>query len=86
MGVIPCQSGKVMIGQHEVQRLRTDERVRRGIAYVPQVRDVFAPMSVLENLEMGGYLLSPKERDKRIGEVFELFPVLAGAGPSGLTR
>jgi branched-chain amino acid transport system ATP-binding protein len=78
MGVIPSMAGRVVLHGQDISELRVDERVRRGIAYVPQIRDIFAPLSVLENLEMGGYLVAPEERHRRIDEVFELFPMLAG--------
>ena len=52
------------------------EIARRGIAYVPQEQNVFASMTVLENLEMGGYL-EPKGSPRRIEHALERFPVLA---------
>jgi branched-chain amino acid transport system ATP-binding protein len=77
VGAIPAMSGSISLRGHELTRLRIDERVRRGVAYVPQIRDVFAPLSVQENLEMGGYLVPAQERSRRIQEVFEMFPLLA---------
>jgi branched-chain amino acid transport system ATP-binding protein len=76
IGAIPCLTGRVLLGGEEISRLRIDQRVRRGIGYVPQTRDVFASLSVTENLEMGGYRISAKERETRIEEVFDLFPIL----------
>jgi branched-chain amino acid transport system ATP-binding protein len=70
-------SGRVLLDGADLSRLRVDERVRRGVAYVPQIRDVFAPLSVNENLEMGGYLVPGPERSRRVEEVFEMFPLLA---------
>ncbi len=77
VGVIPIMSGGIVLCGQELSGLRTDERVRRGVAYVPQIRDVFAPLSVTENLEVGGYLVPAQERARRIEEVFEMFPLLA---------
>ena len=54
-----------------------EEVARAGVGYVPQVDDVFAPLTVRENLEMGGYLLRPKEVKPRIDDVVTVFPRLA---------
>ncbi len=48
-----------------------------GIGYVPQTRDVFDTLTVTENLEMGGYLVTRSEVAARIGDVLEFFPALA---------
>ena len=62
-----------------------EEVARAGVGYVPQVDDVFAPLTVRENLEMGGYLLRPKEVKPRIDHVVTVFPRLATmlARPAG---
>jgi len=49
---------------------------RIGVGYVPQVDDVFAPLTVRENLEMGGYLLKAREVPARVEHVLEVFPQL----------
>ncbi|MCS6788835.1 MAG: ATP-binding cassette domain-containing protein, partial [Aigarchaeota archaeon] len=53
-------------------------RVRLGIAYLPQTGNVFPDMTVLENLEMGGYSLSRDELKVKLQEVLEMFPELSG--------
>src|ERR1700756_294889 len=55
----PCEvlGGAVRLAGDAVTRLRGDRLARRGIGYVPQTKDVFGSLTVLENLEMGGYLL-----------------------------
>src|SRR5207302_9835923 len=53
-----------------------EELARRGVGYVPQVNDIFEPLTVLENLEMGGYLLSSAQVRARVGEVGDVFPQL----------
>src|SRR5205807_7700861 len=50
---------------------------RIGVGYVPQIDDVFAPLTVRENLEMGGYLLKPREVQSRVEHVMSVFPQLA---------
>jgi ABC-type branched-subunit amino acid transport system ATPase component len=76
-GVIKPWSGSVTLFGDKATGLRTDLVARRGLGYVPQVRDVFAPLTVQENLEMGGYRLGRATMADRIEEVFIAFPALA---------
>ena len=75
LGLLSLKSGKVIIDGRDISKLTPQDRVREGIAFVPQTRNVFAGLSVQENLEMGAYL-----RDERfeeiIDEIYELFPIL----------
>ena len=75
-GQLPLLAGGISLEGADVSRLREEDRIARGIGYVPQTRDVFAPLSVLENLQMGGYRLRSRDVRARIAEVFELFPAL----------
>jgi ABC-type branched-subunit amino acid transport system ATPase component len=77
VGVVETLSGRVLIGETEVTGWRSDEIARIGVGYVPQVDDVFAPLSVRENLEMGGYLLKARQVAERIDHVLTVFPRLA---------
>lgn len=77
IGQLPLLGGRISLDGADVSKLREEERIARGIGYVPQSRDVFAPLSVLENLQMGGYRLSARETADRLQEVLELFPALA---------
>jgi branched-chain amino acid transport system ATP-binding protein len=74
-----CQilGGSVKLEGEDVTGLRGDTLARRGIGYVPQTKDVFGTMTVLENLEMGGYLLRRRELGPRVEEVLGTFPALA---------
>jgi len=76
MGQHPVSAGTISLGNEDITRLRTAERARRGIAYVPQGREIFPLLTVQENLETG---FAPLPRDKRDipDDVFSLFPVLA---------
>jgi branched-chain amino acid transport system ATP-binding protein len=78
VGVIPAMSGKVVLGGKDVTGLATERLVAKGIGYVPQVKDVFGPLTVRENLLMGAYLLSSSEVPERLQEVFTVFPALDG--------
>ena len=77
MGIIRSSGGSIVLDGEELQNPRVHELARRGLGYVPQVRDVFDPLSVIENLEMGAYLLPKSEVSARVEEVFALFPSLA---------
>lgn len=74
-GLAEVRGGKVMFDGGEITRLPADELVGRGIAYVPQERNVFRSLSVRENLEMGAFL-KPGHIARRIEEVLALFPPL----------
>jgi branched-chain amino acid transport system ATP-binding protein len=76
-GVIKPQAGSVAAFGENITGLRSDLIARRGIGYVPQTRDVFGPLTVEENLEMGGYPQQKSAVTSRIGEIFTLFPHLA---------
>ena len=65
-----------MIGDRDVTNLPPEEVARAGVGYVPQVDDVFAPLTVRENLEMGGYLLPRTQVSAHIEQVIAVFPRL----------
>ena len=77
IGQLPLLGGRISLDGADVSKLREEDRIARGIGYVPQSRDVFAPLSVLENLQMGGYRLPAREVAEQVEEVLELFPALA---------
>jgi branched-chain amino acid transport system ATP-binding protein len=77
MGHVRRSEGSVLVSGEEVRHLRADELAKRGVGYVPQVRDVFEPLSVIENLEMGGYAVAHADMPARIEDVLDLFPRLA---------
>jgi ABC-type branched-subunit amino acid transport system ATPase component len=76
VGVVEVLEGKVFVGEQDVTGWRSENIARIGVGYVPQVDDVFAPLTVRENLEMGGYLLRPREVPARIEHVLSVFPQL----------
>jgi urea transport system ATP-binding protein len=74
MGLVPIRSGAISFDGKEIHKLSPYERVQRGIGYVPQGREIFARLTVEENLRMG---LAYKPASTPIpAELFELFPVL----------
>jgi len=77
-GVIRVASGTVTVGGRQVTNLAPEEIARASVGYVPQVDDVFAPLTVRENLEMGGYLLPRHRVAAQIDRVLTVFPALVG--------
>jgi urea transport system ATP-binding protein len=74
MGLVPIKTGSVRLGDADIARLSTYDRVRAGLGYVPQGREIFARLTVEDNLRMG---LATKPGATPIpAELFELFPVL----------
>jgi urea transport system ATP-binding protein len=76
MGVLPVARGTVTWNGRDITRQKPHRRAAGGIAYVPQGRDIFARLTVEENLMMGMATLSGREASRISGEVYELFPVL----------
>src|SRR3954469_21472485 len=75
VGAHPITSGAISWEGENITGLPTYERARRGIAWVPQGRDVFPLLTVKENLETG-FAVLPRGERKVPDEIFELFPVL----------
>jgi ABC-type branched-subunit amino acid transport system ATPase component len=76
VGILRPTGGRVVLGADDVTGHSPEELARRGVGYVPQVNDIFEPLTVLENLEMGGYLLSSAQVKARVVEVGAVFPQL----------
>ena len=75
LGLLSLKSGKVIIDGKDISKLTPQDRVKEGIAFVPQTRNVFTGLSVQENLEMGAYLREERF-EEIIDEIYELFPIL----------
>ena len=75
LGLLNLKSGKVIIDGKDISNLNPQDRVKQGIAFVPQTKNVFAGLSVEENLEMGAFLRD-ESVEEIISEIYELFPVL----------
>ncbi len=74
MGLVPIKSGSISLDGQGMDKLKPYERVRRGVGYVPQGREIFGRLTVAENLDMG--LASKPGSTPLPPELFELFPVL----------
>jgi branched-chain amino acid transport system ATP-binding protein len=75
-GLVPMREGRVTFLGDDITALAPDQRVRRGMAYVPQERNVFPSLSVQENLEMGAFVRRQTGRAE-YERLYALFPLLA---------
>ena len=75
VGHRPISRGAIVLRDRDLAGVKTDERARLGIAYVPQGREIFPRLTVRENLETG-YAGLPRGKRTIPDEIFELFPVL----------
>ena len=75
LGLLNLKSGSVKIDGKDISNLTPQDRVKQGISFVPQTKNVFAGMTVEENLEMGAFLIN-EEIKNTIEEIYNLFPIL----------
>ena len=75
LGLLNLKSGLIKIGGKDITKLSPQDRVKEGISFVPQTKNVFAGMTVEENLEMGAFLVLDDYRST-IDEIYSLFPIL----------
>ena len=75
LGLLNLKSGKVIIDGQDITNLSPQDRVKRGISFVPQSRNVFAELTVKENLEIGAFLRTDNI-EKILNEIYDLFPIL----------
>jgi len=75
MGVVPARTGTIRLDENDLAGMAPYERVRNGVGYVPQGREIFGRLTVMDNLRMG--LASMPSGSDVPAELFELFPVLA---------
>ncbi|SEM19051.1 branched-chain amino acid transport system ATP-binding protein [Mesobacillus persicus] len=75
-GLLKPQEGKIEFLGEDVTGLRPDQQLKKGIALVPEGRQILAGMTVLENLEMGAYHRKDNEIDQDLERMFARFPIL----------
>ena len=75
LGLLNLKSGKISIDGKDISKLTPQDRVKEGISFVPQSRNVFTGLSVQENLEMGAFLRE-EQVEEIVAEIFALFPIL----------
>jgi ABC-type branched-subunit amino acid transport system ATPase component len=76
-GRLPVMTGTVTFGSRDITNWRGHHLARMGLGFVPQTKDVFDTLTVTENLEMGGYLLTKPQLTARMEAVLSSFPALA---------
>jgi len=78
-GLVRLRQGRILLGGEDIARLPAHRVVASGLGHVPEGRHIFGPLSVEENLRLGGYLLrhDPAEVEKRVHASYALFPRLA---------
>ncbi|MDQ3661041.1 MAG: ABC transporter ATP-binding protein [Actinomycetota bacterium] len=76
-GILPLQRGTITFDGKDLSRLPVHERSRRGIAYVPQGRDIFPGLTVLDNLRVAAYGSRQQNWEEQLDAMFADFPVLA---------
>ena len=74
-GMLDLRAGNIIFDGKDITDLKPQERVKAGMGFVPQTHNVFTSMTVMENLEIGGFT-NQENLSKNISEVFKLFPVL----------
>ena len=75
LGLLNLKSGNISIDGEDISKLSPQERVKKGISFVPQTRNVFAELTVKENLEVGAFLRTDNVNNV-IEEIYDLFPIL----------
>ena len=75
LGLLKLKSGSISIDGKDISKLSPQDRVKQGVSFVPQTRNVFTDLTVRENLEIGAFLRDD-DVNKVIEEIYELFPIL----------
>ena len=76
MGVLPIKSGQILLDGKDISKLSPENRVRAGMAYVPQGRDIFSTLTVEENILIGMAKFKGSKAKKVPSHLYEIFPVL----------
>ena len=76
LGLLKLKSGSVTLNGEDISKINPQDRVKKGISFVPQTRNVFAELTVRENLEIGGFLIEGS-LDNKIESIYSLFPILS---------
>ncbi|MBF7685729.1 urea ABC transporter ATP-binding subunit UrtE [Acinetobacter sp. B10A] len=76
MGILPIKSGEILLNGKDISKMSPEQRVRAGLAYVPQGRDIFSTLTVEENILIGMAKFSGAKTKKVPSHLYEIFPVL----------
>ena len=75
LGILDLKNGEVILDGQDITRLKTQDRIKAGISFVPQTNNIFTELTVKENLEMGAFL-NDGDISSRISEMYDLFPII----------
>ena len=75
LGILNLKNGDVNLDGKDITNLRTQDRIKQGISFVPQTKNIFTELTVEENLEMGAFL-NEENISSKIEEMYELFPII----------
>ena len=75
LGILDLKSGNVVLDGKDITKLKTQDRIKLGVSFVPQIKNIFTELTVKENLEMGAFL-NDINLSSRIEEMYDLFPII----------
>ena len=75
LGILDLKNGNVVLDGQDITKLKTQDRIKLGISFVPQIKNIFTELTVKENLEMGAFL-NDANISTRLEEMYDLFPII----------
>ena len=75
LGILELKSGEVFLDNQEITNFKTQDRIKLGISFVPQIKNIFTELTVEENLEMGAFL-NEDDIQSQIEKMYDLFPII----------
>ena len=75
LGILDLKDGNVMLDGKDITNLKTQDRIKLGLSFVPQIKNIFTELTVKENLEMGAFI-NDDNLSSRIEEMYDLFPII----------
>ena len=75
LGILDLKNGEVSLNGKDITNLRTQDRIKQGISFVPQTKNIFTELTVEENLEMGAFI-NEENISSKIEEMYDLFPII----------
>ncbi|SFT47470.1 ABC transporter ATP-binding protein [Mesorhizobium sp. YR577] len=76
-GLVPVHSGAAFLGDRDITTVPAHEKIRHGLAFVPQTENIFATLSINDNLLLAANILPKENRSRRIADLYAMFPDLA---------
>jgi len=75
LGILDLKSGEINLDGQDITKFKTQDRIKLGISFVPQIKNIFTELTVEENLEMGAFLIED-DIQLQIEKMFDLFPII----------